>query len=89
MVRSELMEGGLIRHWSDDGHDLLQVETGHVYREAVDTVPCRYTYRECERAPERKQDQTADGLPNAEVLAEEAYLLAQENRAIIEEVLGV
>lgn len=89
MVRSELMDGGLIRHWSDDGHDLLQVETGNIYREAVDVTPCRFSYREVERAPERKQDQTADELPTTEVLAEEAYLLAQANRAIIEEVLCV
>lgn len=87
MVRSELLEGGLIRHWSDDGHDLLQVETGHVYREAVDVVPCNYTYVEVERV--QKQAPTADELPDTEVLAEEAYLLAQANMIVLEEVLDV
>lgn len=77
MVRSELMDGGLIRHWSDEGRELLQVETGRSYDTAVDTVPCRYTYREVGEPQ----------LPDTEVLAQEAYLLAQANHILLKEVL--
>lgn len=87
MIRTEIIDGGFIRHWSDDGHDLLQEQTGTIFTEAVDVAPCNYTYAEVESA--QKQATTADELPNTDVLAEEAYLLAQANRAIIKEVLGV
>lgn len=48
MVQTEILQGGnLIRHYSDEGKLLMQMETGVVYDEAVDVIPCRYTYREC------------------------------------------
>lgn len=83
MLKTEILDGNLIRTYSDDGHDLLQEQTGMVYREAVDVMPCRYSYREVDRQAEPETEE----LPSTEVLAEEAYLLAQANRAIIEEVL--
>ena len=46
MVKSEKINENLIRHFSDEGKKLLQVETGIVYGEAVDVIPCRYTYEE-------------------------------------------
>ena len=49
MVNSELLENGTrVRHWSDAGYKLRQEETGLLYEDAVDTVPCRYTYTETE-----------------------------------------
>ena len=39
----------LIRHFSDAGKYIRQVETGIEYAEAVDVIPCRYTYEETER----------------------------------------
>lgn len=38
----------LVKHYSDKGMYILQVETGTEYSEAVDVVPCRYTYEETE-----------------------------------------
>lgn len=35
-----------VRHYSDKDLKILQVETGIVYDDAVDEVPCRYTYKE-------------------------------------------
>lgn len=35
-----------VRHYSDDGKQIMQVETGKVYDEAVDIYPCPYTYVE-------------------------------------------
>ena len=47
MIKTELLqEGTLIRHYSDSGMTLLQVETGIIYDEAIDVVPCQYTYEE-------------------------------------------
>ena len=47
MIKTELLKNGtLIRHYSDSGMKLLQVETGFMYDEAIDIVPCQYTYAE-------------------------------------------
>lgn len=39
----------LIKHYSDDGKMIIQTETGIEYDEAIDVVPCRYTYEEVEK----------------------------------------
>ncbi len=55
----------LIRHYSDEGKRLLQVETGREYDEAIDVYPCRYTYVETDKYVE------LDGfVQNAKTLAE-------------------
>ena len=47
MIQTELLnEGTLVRHYSDIGMMLLQVETGAKYSDPIDVVPCRYTYEE-------------------------------------------
>lgn len=47
MILTELLnDGTLIRHYSDKGFLLLQVETGAKYSDPVDVVPCPYTYEE-------------------------------------------
>lgn len=35
-----------IRHYSDEGHKIVQNETGRVFEEALDRYPCKYTYSE-------------------------------------------
>lgn len=59
MVRTELLnESKLIRHYSDDDTKmLLQVETGEIYGEAVDIVPCRFTYEETEIPIDQTEEQ--------------------------------
>ena len=47
-VVSELLENNLIRHYSDRGKYIKQVETGIEYVDAVDAMPCAYTYEETE-----------------------------------------
>lgn len=32
--------------YSDSGHKIRQVETDIIYDEAIDTIPCRYSYEE-------------------------------------------
>lgn len=47
MLQSELIENGKrIHHWSDAGMKIRQVETGVLYEDAVDVMPCRYSYEE-------------------------------------------
>ena len=44
----------LVKHESDAGKYIRQVETGREYSSAVDVIPCRYTYEETEREIEEK-----------------------------------
>lgn len=53
IITEYLNDGTLIKHYSDAGFMLLQNETGVKYSEAVDVVPCRYTYTETD---ERSED---------------------------------
>lgn len=47
MIREELIEDGeRVYHWSDLNLKIRQIETGVVYDDAIDVVPCRYTYEE-------------------------------------------
>ena len=47
MVKVEYVENGdRIRHWSDRDVKIRQIETGVIYEDAVDYIPCRYTYEE-------------------------------------------
>ena len=47
MIQVEyLNDGTLIRHYSDAGYMLLQIETGTKYSDPIDAVPCIYTYEE-------------------------------------------
>ena len=50
-LHEQQLDDRLVRHWASDSesgeeatHYLLQVETGLLYSEAVDVIPCRYTY---------------------------------------------
>ena len=48
-VKEELLENNLIRHYAIDNnckhYKILQVETNVIYDEAIDVLPCRYTYK--------------------------------------------
>lgn len=47
MIKTEFLnDGTLIKHYSDAGFMLLQVETGLKYSDPVDIAPCIYTYEE-------------------------------------------
>ncbi len=46
MIVEEKLNEQLVRHYSDKGVKLKQVETGLVYDEAIDMIPCQYTYME-------------------------------------------
>ena len=49
MIRTESITHGeveLIRHYSDQNVKIRQIETGELYDDAIDVVPCRFTYEE-------------------------------------------
>lgn len=53
MIKTEFLnDGTLIKHYSDKGVMLLQVETGIKYADPVDVYPCGYTYEETDEPVE-------------------------------------
>lgn len=46
MLKSEQINDKLIRHYSDEKKKIRQIETSIIYVEAVDILPCQYTYEE-------------------------------------------
>lgn len=42
----ETMKDGQIWHYSDTGMMLRKVETGELYEDVLDYIPCIYTYEE-------------------------------------------
>lgn len=47
-IKTEIIKEKLIRHYAEDENGvkyyIKQVETGIEYDEAIDVIPCRYTY---------------------------------------------
>lgn len=47
-LKTEITEDNLIKHYAEDSQGnkyyIQQVETGIEYSEAIDVIPCRYTY---------------------------------------------
>lgn len=61
MIKIEFLnDGTLIKHYSDAGFMLLQVETGIKYADPVDSVPCRYTYEETDELINVDDDEISD-----------------------------
>ena len=46
IVEQILQEKNRVRHYSDLNVWIKQVETGKLYEDAVDVIPCQYTYEE-------------------------------------------
>lgn len=53
MIKTQMLGESLIRHYSDsENMALKQVETGNIYEDAVDLMPCKYNYEEIAKEPE-------------------------------------
>ena len=46
MIRAQFTWDRRIRHYSDEGKYIKQIETCVVYEDAVDAMPCPFTYEE-------------------------------------------
>lgn len=71
MIISEpLNNGTLIRHYSDAGMLILQVETGVKYGEAIDIYPCQFTYEETNELdePEEEMSETEEKAAAYDIL---------------------
>ena len=62
MLIAELIEDGArVHHYSDEGFYIEQVETGIRYEDAIDVMPCRFTYTETdEKIPEPEEEPEDD-----------------------------
>ena len=69
MIAEEKLNERLVRHYSDKDVKLKQVETGILYDEAVDLIPCEYTYEETAIPIER--DDLADTINALHILGVE------------------
>lgn len=49
-------EGTRERRYSDKDVMIKQIETGNLYEDAVDVIPCRYTYEETDIAIEHPEE---------------------------------
>lgn len=45
-ILEEPADEGRVRHYSNLNYKIRQIETGVIYDDAVDYIPCRYTYEE-------------------------------------------
>lgn len=45
MIQAEMI-GERILHYSDQNMKIRQIETGKLYEDAIDVMPCPYTYEE-------------------------------------------
>lgn len=46
MIIEEQFNKSLVRHYSNKGVKIKQIETGLIYEEAIDNIPCKYSYEE-------------------------------------------
>lgn len=60
-VKEEILDNNLIKHYAIDPetnkqYKILQVETNIIYDEAIDILPCRYTYKVTNEVIEEKEE---------------------------------
>lgn len=57
MIKQEevILGGNTFLHtYSDSNFYIEQIETGSIYDEAYDVIPCRFTYRETDKLIEKE-----------------------------------
>ena len=54
--------GNRIRHYSDKQVKIRQIETEKVYDDAIDIIPCKYTYEETDEPIEVIEEPTAEEI---------------------------
>lgn len=46
MIKSVIINDRVIRHYSDKNVMIKQVETGDIFPDAIDVIPCEFSYEE-------------------------------------------
>lgn len=68
MIIEHQINDALMRHYSDAGVMVRQVETGALYSDAVDVSPCRYIYEETDTPVEQTTEDLQDAAQAAKIL---------------------
>lgn len=69
MIKEQIIDDGRrIRHWSDAEMMIRQIETGIDYEDAVDNVPCLYTYEETDKPIETESFQELENESRGKAL---------------------
>lgn len=69
MIQVEyLNDETLVKHYSDKGVMLLQEETGMLYSDPIDLVPCTYTYTETDIPIESESEEETETESEEEVI---------------------
>ena len=68
MIVEQKINESLVRHYSNAGMMIKQVETGVLYSDAVDVVPCRYSYEETDTPVEQTTEDLQDAAQAANIL---------------------
>lgn len=59
MIKSEIIDNMVVRHYSDRGVMIRQVETDTLWPDAVDALPCVFTYEETDvSVPDEELDES-------------------------------
>lgn len=78
----------LYRTYSDEGKQILQVETGNVYEEAIDVEGAPYTYTEYEEPTDDSED-TAPEVPEGSETEPMTRAALTEKVLELDEALGM
>lgn len=62
MIRTEIIDNMVVRHWSDANVKIRQIETGTLWNDAVDILPCAYTYEETDEPLDPVEIDDAEAL---------------------------
>lgn len=62
MIKSEIYDNTVVRHWSDANVKIRQIETGTLWNDAVDILPCAYTYEETDEPIEEADIDDSEAL---------------------------
>ena len=61
MIKTEELEDRIC-HYSDAGYKIRQIETGVLYDDAMDVLPCKYTYEETDELIDEEPLSAEDAL---------------------------
>ena len=67
MIIEQYLSETRVRHYSDIGMKIRQIETGNLYDDAVDVMPCRYNYEETD-IPSESEDNIKDKAEAYDIL---------------------
>lgn len=73
IIEEYINDGTLVRHYSNDGFIIRQVETGEDYEEAVDYLPCKYTYEETDIPIESEEEEQEEMTSSRNISSNEYF----------------